>query len=90
MISCVTPRLSSIGKALQLPRLVRFFLLGHSHGGLIATAGAIRGRLKATGFILASPFLHSKVLVPRSKRLLAAIAGQSFPGFGCERGCRTA
>ena len=56
------------------------FILGHSHGGLVAAAAAQRGQLNhCAGVILSSPYLQLKMPVPLIKRFFAAIASRIYP-----------
>jgi alpha-beta hydrolase superfamily lysophospholipase len=57
------------------------FLLGHSHGALVAAAAAVRGELsgRVNGCVLVSPYFHSLVEVPTGKEILAGIANVFVP-----------
>jgi lysophospholipase len=55
------------------------FLLGHSHGGLVLTAAAIRGLRDVRGCILTSPFFRNRMTVPPVKRLLARAMNPLIP-----------
>jgi alpha-beta hydrolase superfamily lysophospholipase len=61
-----------------LPR----FVLGHSHGGLIAAAAAEQGLLASagvTGCILCSPYLATRLPNSLGRRLLAVVANVLWP-----------
>lgn len=47
------------------------FLLGHSHGALVVAAAVLERGVQPDGVILTAPYFHSRVYVPRWKRLLA-------------------
>ncbi len=63
------------------------FVLGHSHGGLIAAAAAMRGLLnQARGIILVAPYLQLKMPVPIGKRVMAAVASHLHPTLAIKSG----
>lgn len=62
------------------------FVLGHSHGGLIAAAAAIAGRLHCRGVILSSPYLDLMMPVPLAKRLAAHVGSWLFPSLAIRSG----
>src|SRR5688572_21845541 len=58
------------------------FVLGHSHGGLVAAVGGLRQRLAArhvTGVILSAPYLVNAFRVPVHKSILARVANVCWP-----------
>ena len=72
------------------------FVLGHSHGGLIAAAAGERGLLQdagVAGVILASPYLATRLHAPAYKRLIAHVANRLAPWLrvrnGLQRGMIT-
>jgi alpha-beta hydrolase superfamily lysophospholipase len=76
--------LDDLDAFLRLPDLHAtrpLFLLGHSHGGLLVCAAAIRLRLPqdVTGCVLTSPFFHNRMHVPAYKRLLARAVDPLLP-----------
>jgi alpha-beta hydrolase superfamily lysophospholipase len=63
------------------------FIIGHSHGALIAIAAAMQGMLtRARGVILIAPYLELKLPVPFSKRLLAIITSAIWPTLALKSG----
>jgi lysophospholipase len=62
------------------------FVLGHSHGGLVAAAAAIHGRLHCRGVILSSPYLDLKMPVPWHKRWLGIVGARLFPAMPVKSG----
>jgi alpha-beta hydrolase superfamily lysophospholipase len=63
------------------------FVLGHSHGGLIAVAAGMRGQLnQCRGVILVAPYLRLKMPVPRFKRMLGAVGSHLFPSLAIKSG----
>jgi len=65
----------------SLPGDLPTFLLGHSHGGLVASAGLSRGRFpNVRGVVLVSTYFVNKAVVPFHKRLLAAFGNVFLPG----------
>lgn len=76
--------LDDLQSMLAVPQLNQhpLFILGHSHGGLIAAIAAIQGLLNhCKGIILSAPYLQLQLPIPRSKRLLAAIAAHVYPSL---------
>jgi len=63
----------------NLPTGEKFFLLGHSMGGLIAVRYAQRHQRKLDGLILSSPSLGMVVAVPPVKARLAKFMSVLFP-----------
>ena len=64
------------------PAAAPLFVLGHSHGGLVVGAAGESGLLRAAGargVVLTSPYLRSRMKVPRSKVLLGRLAGLFVP-----------
>ncbi len=62
------------------PNPLPHFVLGHSHGGLVAAAMAQRGLLPGVaGVILSAPFFALALPVPRGRRLLAAALSRTLP-----------
>jgi alpha-beta hydrolase superfamily lysophospholipase len=55
------------------------FLLGHSHGGLVAVAAALRGLPQVAGIILSAPYLRRRVHVPLYKDLAGRLLSRFFP-----------
>jgi alpha-beta hydrolase superfamily lysophospholipase len=66
------------------------FVLGHSHGGLVAAAAAQRGLLdgRCRGVILSAPYLQLKMPVPLRRRLLAAVLNRLAPSLALRSGVR--
>jgi lysophospholipase len=67
------------------------FILGHSHGGLIAIAAGERGilsRAGVAGCVLSSPFLKSRMPTPAFKRILAHAANHLAPWLRVSTGIR--
>jgi len=63
------------------------FILGHSHGGLIAAAAAIRGLLnRARGIILVAPYLELKMPIARAKWLAGFILSHVLPKMPMKSG----
>lgn len=63
------------------------FILGHSHGGLIAAAAAMRGMLNhCRGVILVAPYLQLKLPVPLYKRIIAAVCSHLHPSIAIKSG----
>lgn len=66
------------GELAALPR----FVLGHSHGGLVVGAAGETGLLEpmgVRGVVLTSPFLQSRMEVPRAKVILGRAVGLVVP-----------
>jgi alpha-beta hydrolase superfamily lysophospholipase len=57
------------------------FLVGHSHGALVAALAGARGALPAMveGLVLLSPFIQSLTDVPPMKLMVARVANVVFP-----------
>lgn len=58
------------------------FLLGHSHGGLVLSAGVLDGVGAdggIAGCVLSSPFFRNRMTIPRSKLLLGRVVGPLVP-----------
>jgi len=56
------------------------FLLGHSHGGLIAARLAQNGGLEGVaGLILSSPYLKLAIIPPATKLMAARVVGKVIP-----------
>jgi alpha-beta hydrolase superfamily lysophospholipase len=67
------------------------FLMGHSHGGLIAAAAGERGILAQADVeacIISSPYFATRVSVPRYKRVLAHVANPIVPWLGVPKGVK--
>jgi lysophospholipase len=63
------------------------FILGHSHGGLIAAAAAIRGLLNhARGIILVAPYLELKMPIAPLKYLAGQILSRVHPTMAMKSG----
>jgi lysophospholipase len=62
------------------------FVLGHSHGALIAAAAAIDGKLPCAGCILCSPYFDLRMPVSKGKRLLSVVASWIAPGLAVRSG----
>jgi lysophospholipase len=72
------PDLSHGGAAADRP----LFVLGHSHGGLVAAMAGVRGLLArhgVAGCVLSAPYLVNALAVPRRKRVAARIANVVCP-----------
>lgn len=59
----------------------KVFLLGHSHGGLIAATHALTQPADLAGLILTSPFFGLAFKPPALKVLGAKVLGSMFPGL---------
>ena len=71
---------------LLTPR-VPTFLLGHSHGGLVAGVGLMRNRFTdVRGAVLSSPFLRNAARVPRVKHVLAWVGNVVAPSLRVSTG----
>lgn len=58
------------------------FILGHSHGGLVAAVAGEAGLLETAairGVVLTSPFLQSRMELPRVKVMLGRLVGLAVP-----------
>ncbi|HEY2584708.1 MAG TPA: alpha/beta hydrolase [Tepidisphaeraceae bacterium] len=58
------------------------FILGHSHGGLVVAAAGEAGLLETAGIrgvVLTSPFLQSRMELPRVKVVLGRLVGLAIP-----------
>jgi alpha-beta hydrolase superfamily lysophospholipase len=87
----VGPQVRSVPSARSGRHARALFLLGHSHGGLIAAAAGERGILAQAGVeacIISSPYLATRVSVPRYKRLLAHVANPIVPWLGVPKGVK--
>lgn len=62
------------------------FVLGHSHGGLIAAAAGIEGLSGVDGVIFSAPYLHSRLTVPRWKQVVARSLSRVLPGLTLSSG----
>ena len=63
------------------------FILGHSHGGLVAAAAAMRGMFNhCQGVILSAPYLQLKLPVPLYKRMIAAVCSHIYPSLPIKSG----
>jgi len=56
-----------------------YFLLGHSHGGLVVVASLLQDAAGVDGAILSAPFLRNRMSIPPSKILLARLANPLIP-----------
>jgi alpha-beta hydrolase superfamily lysophospholipase len=66
---------------------VPLFILGHSHGALIAAAAAMRGMFnQVRGVILIAPYFELIMPVPTSKKLLATITSVLWPTLPLKSG----
>jgi alpha-beta hydrolase superfamily lysophospholipase len=63
----------------DLPSGPPVFIVGHSHGGLIAAAAAVREQIRVTGYVLTSPFFRSALSVPLYKVLVARMIDPIVP-----------
>ena len=84
MMDDLRARESSVGNA-------PLFVLGHSHGGLIAAVAGERGILRAggaAGCILCSPYLATCFPIPALKVALARIANRVWPSLRFPMGLR--
>lgn len=55
------------------------FLIGHSHGGLVAAATVMETSMPVAGLVLCSPFLSSALPVARAKLALARVTNIVLP-----------
>jgi lysophospholipase len=63
------------------------FVLGHSHGGLIAVLAGIRGLLDgAPGCVLTAPYLVGRNRVPLAKKILARVGDLLAPSMRVPNG----
>jgi alpha-beta hydrolase superfamily lysophospholipase len=62
------------------------FVLGHSHGALIAAKAGIDARLSCAGCILSSPFFALRMPVPMSKQVLSCVASIVAPSMAVRSG----
>jgi acylglycerol lipase len=65
------------------------YVLGHSHGGLIAAAAGERGifaQAGVAGCILCSPYLGTRIPLSPGKRLLAIVANRLWPSMRVKTG----
>jgi alpha-beta hydrolase superfamily lysophospholipase len=65
------------------------YVLGHSHGGLIAAAAGERGvftQAGVAGCILCSPYVGTRLPVSPGKRLLALVANRLWPSLRVKTG----
>lgn len=62
------------------------FVLGHSNGGLIALAYALRQPEGVAGFVLSNPMMGLKVEVPVAKEVAGRIASRLTPGLSLPSG----
>ncbi len=60
---------------------IKFFLLGHSLGGLIAIIYAIRRQETIDGLVISSPSLGVAVKVPAIKAVLGKVMSSLWPGL---------
>ena len=58
--------------------------LGHSVGGSILLGAVIRGRLKPARFVVSSPALRVKAVVPGWKLTLGRVASRAMPGLALD------
>ncbi len=66
---------------------VPLFLIGHSHGGLIAIIATLRGMLSnVRGVILSAPYLELKIPVPPTKRIAAELTSRLLPALPFKSG----
>src|ERR1039458_3288927 len=68
---------------------IPLFVLGHSHGALIATAAVIGKQVHAQGCILASPYLELRMAVSWRQEILAAIGSRFLPALRAKSGVGT-
>jgi lysophospholipase len=68
------------------PTAPPLFVLGHSHGGLVAVAAAMEQRLHCRGLILSAPYLDLKMPVPLHKRIVGVIGSWLFPSLPVRSG----
>jgi alpha-beta hydrolase superfamily lysophospholipase len=65
------------------------FLLGHSHGGLVAASAGVRGSLPGvSGCVLTAPFLHARMAVPQAKILFGRLINPVLPWVRLPAGLR--
>lgn len=65
------------------------FVLGHSHGGLVVAAAGEAGLLEIAGIrgvVLTSPFLQSRMELPRVKVMLGRFVGLAVPWLAVSTG----
>jgi len=65
------------------------FVIGHSHGGLVAAAAGIHGLLPCQGCVMTAPYLDLKLAVPFHKKLLANVASRFTPALAIKSGIRS-
>lgn len=64
------------------------FLLGHSHGGLILAAAALRGRVSPPGCIFTAPYFRQKMVVPKAKEAFARALAPLAPDLPVPSGLK--
>jgi alpha-beta hydrolase superfamily lysophospholipase len=63
-----------------------FFVVAHSHGALVATAAALRGKLDCLGCVFLSPFYRKSVPPSAMMRAVAAVATHVAPAWPFKSG----
>jgi len=63
-------------------------VVGHSHGGTIALAHALTGRLKPVALALGAPWLATTMKVPVVKRVASPVMGVLWPTLALANGIR--
>ncbi len=69
-----------------LDRALPTFVIGHSHGGLVALMAQQRGVLNANGLVLSSPFLRAALDIPVWKVAMARLANVVVPWLRISNG----
>jgi len=67
---------------------IPFFLLSHSHGGLVLAVALERGLIDPAGAIFCSPFIRGKVHVPVWKKVIARVANLVHPSLRIKTGLK--
>jgi lysophospholipase len=68
----------AVAATLERPDLP-LFIVGHSHGGLVAAAVAQEGVVPVAGLVMCSPFLSSALPIPTTKLALARVTNVILP-----------
>jgi lysophospholipase len=67
-------------------RSIPLFVLGHSHGALVAAAAGIEKRMNCRGCILTSPYLQLRMTLSWRQEVLAAIGSCLLPALRARSG----
>jgi alpha-beta hydrolase superfamily lysophospholipase len=64
----------------------RLFVVGHSHGGLVAALWALTRKRDVAGFVLSSPYFRLALRPPAAKVLAAKLVGRLVPWLPVDSG----